>query len=124
MASVIGDPTDRPTLERHRTAGDHHDLEGPAGGERLVGQQPMEADRHAVAGEEVERDREEHISQTDAAAPQTDDPHREGEERNADDQGGDQTAGAIGQPFVVVERPAGAMGQPFVVVERAHGRGW
>ncbi len=57
VPTVVGHPTDRSALVRHRAERDEDELERSAGGERLVGEEAMEADRHAVADEQVERPR-------------------------------------------------------------------
>ena len=72
VPAVIGHPTDRSPLVRHRAERDEDELERSAGGERPVGEKPMEADRDAVTDEQVEHRREEHVPEVDAAAPEAD----------------------------------------------------
>ncbi len=93
MAAMVRDPADRASFEGHRTGSDERELERTDGDERLVREQPMEADGDAVADEEEERNREHHVAGVDPVSPQRDHGVEQGAERRGHDEGGDPLLG-------------------------------
>jgi hypothetical protein len=104
VPAVVGYPTNRSPLIRHRAECDEDELDRSAGGERLVGEEAMEADCHAVADQNVEHHSEEHVAEVDSSAPNADHAKQEGEERDSDDQGGDHACGQPGWAIVLLDR--------------------
>ncbi len=111
MAPVVGHPTDRTALVGHRTEGDEGDLERPAGGERPVGEQPMESDRDAVAGEDVEGQRQDQVAEMDAAPPEADHTDHQSGEGDADDQHGDHPGRPPGGASLLLDASTAGSGE-------------
>ena len=104
VPAVIRHPTDRSPLVRHRAERDDDELERSAGGERPMGEKPMEADRDAVTDEQVESHREEHVPEVDAVAPELDHTAHEGDEGDSDEQKGHCPPDETGWALVLLDR--------------------
>ena len=84
VLAVVGDPGDHGPLHRHRAENREEVLDRLAGRERAMGQQAMEADRHAEAGQQVHDGEEDEVVRAHAVAPEQDDGGEEGDERDDD----------------------------------------
>ena len=81
MASVVGDPADDRTLERHRPEHRQDHLERPARLEAPVGEQAVEADGHAVGDHEVEGREQEQVEPGHRLTDRLDGHEHRGERR-------------------------------------------
>ena len=81
VPAMVGRPADRSAFEGHGAGAHQREPQRPAGDERAVGQQPVEAHRDAVADDEEQRAGEEHVSEVHTFAPVPDDAEHEDEER-------------------------------------------
>ncbi len=87
MAAVCGDPRDQLALNGHRSGNAEQPSQRLHRFERLVGEVPVEADRHADTGEQIEGKHDPKVGGLDAAAPQRDhgpDHRSEGDDRHHD----------------------------------------
>jgi hypothetical protein len=82
--AVVGDPRDHGPLHRHRAHDGEEVLDGLARGERAMGEQAVETDRHSEAGDQVHGAEEHEVVRAHAVPPQENDGGNERDERDDD----------------------------------------
>jgi hypothetical protein len=70
MLAMVRHPADHRALNRHHPRYGEGDTEPLLSPERVVCEHAVKADRHAVAGEEIHRDGDDHIPPREAPTPQ------------------------------------------------------
>ncbi len=123
VLAVVGDPADHRALDGQRAGDGQRDLHRPVGLERLVREEPVEADRDAVTGEPVHDHRHNDVGPAEPAAPRQRDRGDQGQERHDDEDAEDDLVGA--RETVTTE--GGADRGQFVVVaggSGVSGRAW
>ena len=82
VLAVVGDPVDHRPLHRHRAQHGEHGPDPADGLERAVGEQAVEAHRHAQPGGHVHRGHHRQVQRTDEPLPQEHQRRHEGAHRN------------------------------------------
>jgi hypothetical protein len=73
MRAVVGNPVEHRTLDRERPEHRERPLEPRVGGERPVGEQPVEADRPPRGGEQVHAGEDREVGEVHRPVPEQDD---------------------------------------------------
>lgn len=95
MLAVIGHPRDDRTLDRARAENRQHRSDRAGGLERTMGEQTMEAHRHAETGEHVQEQEHEDVVPTQQAVPQLPANEEQAQNRDRSHDAGDDLIAAL-----------------------------